>query len=131
MSNETKPTPIVNSRLLKYPQDRGGVTSKLRREAARSVGRIAGDEVKLKLVLDTLDVARQYALDKFEAQKETAELRRAEFARRAKLDKERVRREAEGAIKSKLDNADALTKEAAAMRKALKADPITKTIVTK
>lgn len=60
--------PITQAAKLKFPQDTVGFTSSFKRETARAIGRIGGKEANLKIMLDTLDILRQYAIDKCEAQ---------------------------------------------------------------
>ncbi len=64
-----KPENVTNERNIKWPQDKSGMTGGLRREGARSIGRMAGKEENLRLVLDTLKVLADYAEAKLAWQK--------------------------------------------------------------
>jgi len=76
-------TKITNEMKLPFPSDRSGFMSSMKREVARSIGRIMADETKLEDLLGTLDVLRQYAIDKHEYQKDRLE--RAKKAKAAKI----------------------------------------------
>lgn len=77
--------PITQAAKLEFPQDTVGFTSSFKRETARAIGRIGGKEDKLTIFLDTLDILRQYAIDKCEAQgvavvaKRDAEIEKAKW----------------------------------------------------
>ena len=58
---------VVNESKLKLPQDIGSFTANARRELARSVGRIMVDDKKLQCFLELLDVFKDYATDRHEA----------------------------------------------------------------
>lgn len=60
--------PITQAAKLKFPQDTVGFTSAFKREAARAIGRIGGKEDKLAIFLETLEILREYAVNKTEAQ---------------------------------------------------------------
>ena len=70
-----KPTPTAtvkvgtNSNKLPWPQDKSGATQELRRGAVRAIGRIMGSEENLKRVLETLEVAKLYAVERMEEQR--------------------------------------------------------------
>lgn len=97
MSNKNdKPTPTAtvkvgtNSNKLPWPQDKSGATQELRRGAVRAIGRIMGSEENLKRVLETLEVAKLYAVERMEEQrkemtltKERAEARKEAAAKLA------------------------------------------------
>lgn len=58
----------VNAAKLPWPQDKQGITSRLKREIARSIGRVQGDEAKRKLVEEVLAIGNTYLKDKFKDQ---------------------------------------------------------------
>lgn len=63
----------VNPRDLEFPFDPHGFTSMLRKEGVRAVGRIKGDDAKLKVLLETLKVIGEHAKAKIVDQKREAQ----------------------------------------------------------
>lgn len=121
-TKETKETtaaarkPITNPRDLPWPQDVDGMTQHLRRGGGRAIGRIGGKQERLDRVLETLEVLAQYAQDKFDQQVADAAREAAAQELRLKRDAERVLREEEASVKAKLQKAEALNEEVAAIR---------------
>jgi hypothetical protein len=107
----------TNSAKLPWPQDRGGITSLLRREGARAIGRIGGREDRLELVLEVLDILREYAIEKYEFQRTAADNKRKAAEERAEFIRTQRKREAATAIQAKVDLAKQSNKEAKALKK--------------
>lgn len=91
---------VVNVCDIVWPQDTYGVTSMLKKEGARAIGRIKGDEDKLAVVMETLKCLAQHAQTKMDEQKRQRErqiaaaenMRLAEEARRKADSKAEVAR---------------------------------------
>lgn len=107
----------TNSAKLPWPQDRGGITSLLRREGARAIGRIGGRKDRLDLVLEVLDILRQYAIEKYEFQRTAVDSKRKAAEDRAEFVRTQRKREAATAIKAKVALAKQSNKEARALQK--------------
>lgn len=60
---------VVNVRDITWPHDKYGITTLLRKEGARAIGRIKGDDAKMEVVMQTLKVLAQHATAKIEQQK--------------------------------------------------------------
>jgi len=102
----------TNSAKLPWPQDRNGTTLMLRREGARSIGRIGGREDRLALVLETLEILRMYAIEKYEAQIESKAAKKERADARQAFKEEQAIREAKAAISEKRKQARANNAEA-------------------
>lgn len=77
----TAKKPIVLASKLPVPQDPHGFMVEMRRELARSIGRVKHNEGKQEALLKTLAVFKQYALDRFkDAQKREASARKSREA---------------------------------------------------
>lgn len=83
------------------PQDVGGFTANLRREAARSVGRIMADEKKLDVFLELLEQFKMYAEDRFENQLAVRAQALATKAKTLKAAEARALKDADAIIASK------------------------------
>lgn len=59
----------TNAEKLPWPQDIGGITSRLKREGCRSIGRINGKDAAFETVMNVLKVLAQHAKVKLVAQK--------------------------------------------------------------
>ena len=121
-NNKTKTEAIrekvgTNSAKLPWPQDKGGITSLLRREGARAIGRIGGRKERLDLVLEVLDILRQYAIEKYEFQRTAADAKRTAAEERAEFIRTQRKREAATAIEAKVALARQSNKEAKALQK--------------
>ncbi len=106
-----KPAPILHEHKLVLPSDPGGFSSNMRREIARAVGRIAGDEVKLQSFLGTLEIFSDFAKNKAEQQRNDLKTKIADKGARLAMAKAQVMREAEGIIASKRIAANKLNAE--------------------
>ena len=87
---------VTNALKLKFPQDTQSITPVMRREVARTIGRIKGDPKKMTLFKDTLAVLIQYSEDVFA--KETARKKQAEKDRQEEAER-KAKEEAEYAAK--------------------------------
>jgi hypothetical protein len=107
-----RPEVTANVRKLPWPQDKNGMTSNMKREICRSIGRMAGDPAKLAIVQEVLDISKEYADAKFKEQQDKAVAsKKAREERRAKevLQKEFAQRAYADNI---INQAAALNKEA-------------------
>lgn len=120
MAKAKAKTPAVTNPLkLVFPQDRAGITPGMRREVARTIGRVKGDPAKMEIFRETLAVLAKYGEDVFAkevAAKEAAiearaKAKAAEEARQAKLAEQRAL--------DKRAAAEALVKEAEALEEAV------------
>ena len=59
-----------NSAKIDWPTDRAGITSRLKREGCRAIGRMSGDRENLDVVMDVLRILAQHAKDKFAEQED-------------------------------------------------------------
>ena len=101
---QTKPTVRVvgtNSNKLPWPQDNSGSTQELRRGAVRAIGRIMGSEDNLKKVLETLEVARLYAIERMEEQQIEMKVKVKAMEDRKALKAELLKSELRQRVKSK------------------------------
>jgi len=96
-----KIVPVLHAHKLKLPNDPQGFSGNLRRELARAVGRIAGDEIRLASFVETLEVFADFARNKAEAQRNELKSKIADKAARLKTAQDQALREAEGVIASK------------------------------
>ena len=58
----------TNPAKIDWPQDRAGMTSRLKREGCRAIGRMAGDPINLDVTIGVLRILAQHAKDKFAEQ---------------------------------------------------------------
>ncbi len=73
----------TNAEKLPWPQDLGGITSRLKREGCRSIGRINGNDKHYATVMEVLRVLAKHAKVKIVAQKKrNDDLKLADIARR-------------------------------------------------
>ncbi len=93
--------PVLHAHKLALPQDPQGFTGNLRRELARSVGRIGGDNVRLESFIETLNVFQDFARNKAQAQKEELQKKIADKQARLKTAQEAQLRASEGVIEGK------------------------------
>jgi len=66
-SEAPKKDEFANAATLQFPVDRMGITSLLRKEGVRAIGRIKGNKAKLKLVILVLDVLKKHAVARYKA----------------------------------------------------------------
>jgi hypothetical protein len=91
-----------NSVNLVFPLDRTGFTTVLRKEGARAVGRIGGDDERLAIYLSTLRVLGDHAKAKLVAQK-TAKVTAQERADALVLREQRARADEENTEINRLE----------------------------
>lgn len=80
----------TNPMTLPWPVDKHGITSMLKKEGARAVGRINGDADKLDVFMATLRVLVAHAKEKYVAQQEQTAKRMASEGVRIEGEKERA-----------------------------------------
>lgn len=78
----TQETPAVNTATPTWPRDVHGITSGLRRELVRTIGRIKGNDDKLEVFIGHLREAAKFAQGRIEVQKKITEQRAATVAAR-------------------------------------------------
>ncbi len=100
-STKKKTAPVLHAHKLVLPQDPQGFTGNLRRELARSVGRIAGDQKRLDSFVETLSVFQDFARNKAQAQRDDLQKKIADKAARLKTAQDAALRTAEAVINSK------------------------------
>lgn len=75
---------------LEWPQDQYGITSMLKKEGVRAVGRLNGDDTKLDVFLGTVRLLVQYAKEKHAEQTRVNAARATEVADYQRVDRERA-----------------------------------------
>lgn len=87
--------PILNPDRLPLPVDEHGFTNKMKREIARSIGRVGPSKQKQEVLVETLGVFMQYAKDRHADSVKRAKVDIARMEEREKARAEVARRDAE------------------------------------
>lgn len=94
MAYKTKPTVSANPLEVQFPFDQYQSTQELRAVGLRAAGRVGTDRGKLKLYLETLDVLKGHAVERFkksqDIHRESVEAAKARAEAEAKLNEDRV-----------------------------------------
>ncbi len=118
-AKKTTKTPVLHAHKLKLPTDPQGFSGNLRRELARAVGRIGGDDERLASFIETLEVFKDFAVNKTQAQKDELQAKIADKAARLKTAELQALREAKGIIEGKRAAVAHFTAEIEAYEKAV------------
>ncbi len=107
----------INASKIDWPQDRVGMTSRLKREGCRAIGRMGGDTAAFDVVMGVIRILAQHAKDKLQEQQDIKSGNLAKVAE-ARVEKQRVRDEAEGRMEQSLINqGETLKNRLAALQK--------------
>ena len=116
MATKEAPTqPVSVSRVVVTPQDPKGLTTALKRELARSIGRMGGKKENLDVVLGTIDAFAKHAKVKVKEQQAAHRKALADAKTKADHELELARKRAELRIKAKEAQVELLQSEIAAI----------------
>jgi hypothetical protein len=96
----------TNALRLPFCSDKHGITSMMKKEGVRTIGRINGSDDKLNVVLHTLKVLAAYAKEKHAQQQEQHRTRLAAEAKvyeKAEADAEKIRQASIKTVKAQLE----------------------------
>tara|TARA_R110002020_G_scaffold258499_1_gene472289 strand:+ start:311 stop:694 length:384 start_codon:yes stop_codon:yes gene_type:complete len=108
---------VTNELKLKFPQDTAGITPVMRREVARTIGRIKGDPKKMEIFKETYAILGDYAEAVYAKQVKAKKdaVAKAAAAAKAKEEASTIAGKQRAAVKRR--EADALNKEADVLEK--------------
>lgn len=111
-----KPLVLSSSKLV-WPQDKIGMTSQLKREGCRAIGRMGGDPQNLEIVMEVLRVLARHATSKMGEQRNEREQALLILARKRVEQSEVNDRAAMGMETALRSQRDSLDKRIAALAK--------------